>query len=557
MAKQVEKVPEIYLRVEELLRLYSLSSASAAHLLCDQHDPERVAYTVVSLDGSSADLTYGELRRDSERLASAFVCLGVRPGDRIATLMGKSRSYLITLMAIWRVGAVHVPLFTAFAPPAIALRLNASGCRLVVCDSAQRPKLRPSDVIPVAPPWRVVVVGNGESGDIDYRALMDSGQPGMAAAALGGDAPVIEIYTSGTTGTPKGVSVPLRAVAGFQVYAEYALGVRSDDIFWNAADPGWAYGLYFGILSSLTTSVHSILLEGGFSAETTLAVLERLGVTNFTAAPTVYRALRSSGLRPSAPLRLRCASSAGEPLTPEVNDWAQDVLGVQVYDHYGQTEAGMLVNNHHHPALERPLKSGSMGQMMPGWKAVILKANADELASAGESGRVAIDLRESPLAWFTGYLKDSTKTAEKFSADGLWYLTGDLGRVDEDGYFFFSSRADDVIIMAGYRISPAEVESAILTHPAVMECAVVAVADEVRGEVLEAVVVLHPGHQPGEALTAELQAWVKQKFAAHAYPRRVHYAESLPKTPSGKLQRFKVREQLRQDMMNSAPVRNS
>jgi acetyl-CoA synthetase len=174
--------------------------------------------------------------------------------------------------------------------------------------------------------------------------------------------------------------------------------------------------------------------------------------------------------------------------------------------------------------------------------------NADEPAAVGEEGRIAVDQANSPLAWFKGYINEPTKSAEKFSSDGRWYLTGDLGRVDEDGYFFFASRADDLIIMAGYRISPAEVESVILTHPAVMECAAVAVADEVRGEVLEAAVVLRSKHEPTEALTAELQAWVKERYAAHAYPRRVHYVESLPKTLSGKLQRFRVREQLRDSL---------
>lgn len=532
-------------RVSELLALYGAPTAGAAQLLCDRHDPAKVAYQIIAPDLSVQPLTYGELRRESERVAAGLAALGVNPGDRVATLMGKSRAYLVTLMAIWRLGAVHVPLFTAFAPPAIAMRLNASRTRLVVCDGAQRSKLAPSDAIPVAPPWSVVTTGQPADGDIAFASLLQSTESVPAAAALGGDAPVIQIYTSGTTGTSKGVIVPLRAVAGFQIYAEYALGVRADDRFWNSADPGWAYGLYFGVLASLSTGVESFLFEGGFSPETTLGVLRRYGITNFTAAPTVYRSLRSSGL-PTTGLALRCASSAGEPLTPEVNDWAAAALGLQVTDHYGQTETGMLINNHQHPDLDRPLRPGSMGQALPGWTAAVLKADVDEPAPPGEVGRVAMDLAASPLAWFRGYADDPVKSAEKFSPDGRWYLTGDVGRTDADGYFYFSARDDDVIIMAGYRIGPVDVESVLLAHPAVSECAAVAVPDEVRGEVLEAVVVLAAGWVPSDQLSDELRTKVKREFAAHAYPRRVHYVDALPKTPSGKIQRFVVRQQLRE-----------
>lgn len=532
-------------RVASLTARYSHADASAALLLCDQHDPERIAYRVVSPDLSCVDLSYGALRRESERLAAALFRIGLRPGDRIATLMGKSTAYLVTVMAIWRLGAVHVPLFTAFAPPAIAFRLGASHCKLVVCDPAQRAKLMPGESMPANPAWRVVTTGAGDQSTLAYGELLASGQARFPAAALGGRAPIIQIYTSGTTGTPKGVLVPLRAVASFQIYAEYGLGISTDDVFWNAADPGWAYGLYFGILATLSTGVLGILLEGGFSAEATLQILSRYGVTNFAAAPTVYRSLRMSGLQRPDNLKLRCASSAGEPLTPEVNEWAATVLGLEVHDHYGQTEAGMLINNHHHPALRRPLKLKSMGHAMPGWTAAILKPLADEIAPVEEPGRVAMDLSRSPLAWFEGYIDDPSKSAEKFSSDGRWYITGDTGWVDADEYFHFSARDDDVIIMAGYRIGPFEVESVLATHPSVGECAVIATPDEVRGEVLEAVIVLRQGCTPSAGLTAALKEWVKMRYAAHAYPRRIHYVGSLPKTPSGKVQRYILRAQLR------------
>jgi acetyl-CoA synthetase len=530
-------------RVDTLISKYSDAKVSAALLLCDGYDSAAVAYRIVAADLSSTELSYGALREESERLAAGMWSLGIRPGDRVATLMGKSRAYLVTLMAIWRLGAVHVPLFTAFAPPAIALRLRASGCRLIACDAGQMHKLAPGADMPVNPPWRVVTTANPDSDSLAYADLLAGFQSGFPAAALGGDAPLIQIFTSGTTGKPKGVVVPVRGLASFQAYAEFALDLRRDDVFWNSADPGWAYGLYFGVIATFATGVTSLLLEGGFSAETTFAILSRYGVTNFGAAPTVYRSLRASGLKPTDASKLRCASSAGEPLTPEINDWARTVLGVAVHDHYGQTETGMIINNHHHPALKRPLKQGSMGVAMPGLSAAVLQPERDEPASPDTLGRVAIDLANSPLAWFKGYVGEPTKTTEKFSADGRWYLTGDLGHVDEDGNFYFASREDDIILMAGYRIGPVEVESVLTAHPAVAECAAIAVPDELRGEVLEAVVVLSADRAPSDRLTTELQHWVKERFAAHAYPRRVHYVESLPKTPSGKVQRFVLRQQ--------------
>lgn len=532
-------------RVAELIDQYDRADFSVAGHLCDRHDPSAIAYTIVADDLTSTTLTYGELKADSEKLADSLVRQGFKHGDRIATLMGKGRPYLVSILAIWRIGAVHVPLFTAFAPPAILLRLKASEARLVICDEAQKQKLDFSAEKEFHPTWRIMTTGTPGEGELSLREMLSEGRPGFGSIAVGGASPFIQIYTSGTTGNPKGVAVPAKALASFHAYGEFALDLRPDDIFWNAADPGWAYGLYFGVLVTLSTGVPSIMLTAGFSADLTFAVLSRFGVTNLTAAPTVYRSLlASSAGRPK--LSLRCASSAGEPLTPEVNTWAGESLGTLVHDHYGQTEAGMLVNNHHHPDLRKPLKTGSMGHVMPGWSPVILRTDKDEIAPTGTVGRLAFELADCPFAWFEGYIAEPGKTLEKFAGGGRWYLSGDTARMDEDGYIFFSARDDDIIIMAGYRIGPFEVESVLVTHPAVAEAAVVAVPDTVRGEVLEAVVVLRSGHNPSEALVKELQSWVKTKFAAHAYPRRVHFIAALPKTPSGKIQRFEVRKQLRE-----------
>jgi len=537
-------------RALQLVETYSAEDFNVAWHLCDRHPEEAVAHTIIRDDLSYSVLTYGELRTESERLAASFLDLGIGRGDRIATLMGKGREYLATILAIWRIGAVHVPLFTAFAPPAIQFRLDSCGAKLVACDASQRPKLKSIEQEGTARTWRVMTTGGAADNDLAFEALLSAGEPGTPSVALGGDGAFIQIYTSGTTGKPKGVVVPAKALAGFQAYAEFALGLRSDDVFWNSADPGWGYGLYFGVLATLTTGTPSIMLCAGFSPELTYKVLSQFHVTNFTAAPTVYRSLIGSGMTPP-PMELRCASSAGEPLTPEVNAWSRDALGVLVHDHFGQTEAGMLVNNHHHPDLKRPLKEGSMGLPMPGWSAVVLRLDDDELAPTGEVGRLAFELSESPFAWFSGYVEEPVKSREKFAGDGRWYLSGDLARIDDEGYVYFSSRDDDIIIMAGYRIGPFEVESVLATHPGVAESAVIAIPDAVRGEVLEAAVVLRTGVVPSQALARELQGHVKQNFAAHAYPRRIHFVPGLPKTPSGKIQRFVVRQQAREGTLET------
>ncbi|WP_431956552.1 AMP-binding protein [Nocardia lijiangensis] len=536
-------------RVRELLECYDGSEACAAHLLCDRHPADRVAFTVVDADLSATDLTYGELRERSARFAAALAGLGVGRGDRVATLMGKSADLIVALLGIWRRGAVHVPLFTAFAPPAIAFRLAASRAALVVADADQAAKLAPGEDIPADAPWRLIVAGSPAEVRPDtfrFTDLLDAyaaDDPRAAAVSVGGDGLLVQLFTSGTTGTPKGVPIPVRALASFHAYQEFALDVRPDDVYWNAADPGWAYGLYYAILSPLASGTRSLLLHAGFSAPLTWQVLERFGVTNFAAAPTVYRALRADDTSPPPGSALRRASSAGEPLTPEVVAWSARHLGVTVRDHYGQTEHGMVVCNAWHDELGATVPLGSMGRQLPGWTCAVLAEDADREAAPGELGRVAIDTERSPLLWFLGYLDAPERTAQRFTADGRWYLTGDAGSRDADGFFHFSARDDDVIIMAGYRIGPFEVESVLVLHEQVAEAAVVGLPDELRGEVLEAFVVLRNGSAGSEELAAELQQLVKEKFAAHAYPRRVHFVTSLPKTPSGKVQRFVLRQQ--------------
>lgn len=369
---------------------------------------------------------------------------------------------------------------------------------------------------------------------------------------------MVILYTSGTTGTPKGVVIPVRALAAFHQYMEIGLDVTPADVFWNAADPGWAYGLYYGILGPLAIGIPNIVLTAKYTPATAMAVLEQCGVTNFAAAPTIYRTIRAAATEPTSAVRLRCASSAGEPLTPEIIGWSREFFGCEVRDQYGQTEHGMFIINPWHPQHQNTPQVGSMGTALPGWECEVLDAADDgpmdriDPAAPGEAqdkamGRVAIDVPASPLMWFTGYLDAPEKTAERFSPDKRWYYTGDAGTRDTEGRFYFASRDDDVVIMAGYRIGPFDVESVLVQDPDVVESAVIGVPDAVRGEVLEAFVVLRSGvpatDAAAQAKEKELQELVKTRFAAHAYPRSIHFVEHLPKTPSGKVQRFVLRRQ--------------
>ncbi|MDV6263983.1 AMP-binding protein [Rhodococcoides yunnanense] len=503
--------------IERWIATFASPYANVSDLLCDRHDPETVAFTIVEPDLSSCDLTYGELADRSRRLATVLADQGVGRGDRVPVLMGKRPELLVALLAIWRLGAVHVPLFTAFATGAIRMRVEGAGARLVITEPDQRSKVDAIDGL------AVLAVGP------ELDSLVDASTPFSPSVAIGGEGAMVQLYTSGTTGKPKGVVVPVRALAAFSCYLHYGLDVTEDDVFWNAADPGWAYGLYYAILAPMVSGRRNILFNSGFTPESTLAVLTEFGVTNFAGAPTVYRALSKSGL--TEQLQIRRASSAGEPLTPDIVAWATHALGTEVRDHYGQTELGMVVANCWHPDAAHPLKEASMGQAIPGFTAGVV------------NGQIAIDVHNSPLMWFIGYHDDPSKSAERFNNDAHWYLTGDTGHVDTDGYFFFSARDDDVILAAGYRIGPFDVESVLITHRSVVDVAVVGRPDPegIRGEVIEAFVVLATGEEPSTDLAEELKQLVRQEYSKHAYPRSVHFVETLPKTPSGKLQRYLLR----------------
>ncbi|MDR3554866.1 MAG: AMP-binding protein [Syntrophobacteraceae bacterium] len=532
------------------LKEYGGEQVSAAHFLCDRHAriPEKVALFYEDEQGETFKWTFRELQDLSSRMAGFLRSIGVKKGDRVAALLPKIPELFITTLAVWRLGAIYVPLFTAFGPDAIDYRVSDSSTCVVVTNAAQRPKLSETSVYSNGDIQVVTIAdmrGLGvEKGDYSFWHEVGKAAPVETPVPLTGDDLMIMLYTSGTTGSPKGVEVPIKALAAFRAYMEFGLDIREDDFYWNMADPGWAYGLYYNLVGPLLLGKSALLFNAHFNPPDIFRILSKYRVTNFASAPTAYRALKAAGdkVAKQFPLHLRVASSAGEPLNPEVVEWSDRLLGVPIHDHYGQTELGMVANNHHHPDLKRPIKMASMGQSMPGFKMVVVDREGRELAP-GREGILAVDVLNSPLFWFRGYWKDENRTRDKFVGDGRYCVAGDTVTMDAEGFFSFSGRSDDIILCAGYRIGPFEVESALLKHPAVAEAAVVGKPDELRMETIKAFVALVPSVSPSDQLADELKAFVKKHLAAHQYPREIEFVDQLPKTPSGKVQRFLLRKQ--------------
>ncbi|WP_129138664.1 AMP-binding protein [Modicisalibacter coralii] len=478
-------------------------------------------------------LSYAELAAASERLAGWLASRGLGEGDRIACMLPRSPQLLIAVLATWRIGAVYQPLFTAFGPDSVDYRLGRADTRLVITDHANRSKF---DGLTHSLP--VLTVGGplGDHGDdLDWDAAQAHPPIETPAPRQSLDAPFLQMFTSGTVGKPKGVAVPLAALPAFALYMELAVGLEAHDRFWNMADPGWAYGLYYAITGPLLLGVATHFCETGFSAEGALAFLKRHRITNFAAAPTAYRLMKASGLFDEARecLELRRASSAGEPLNSEVVNWVEKALGCPVMDHYGQTETGMTCCNHH--ALAHPRHVGGMGVPLPGYRLAVLDAEHRELPP-GEPGVLAVDIANSPAHFFAGY----TWQEKHPFVDG-YYLTGDVVMYDEAGVFQFAGRGDDIITTAGYRVGPTDVENCVLSHPAVAESAAVGQPDAIRGEIIKSYVVLREGIEASDELAEELRRHVRERLSAHAFPRMIEFVDALPKTPSGKIQRFKLR----------------
>ncbi|WP_426427761.1 AMP-binding protein [Pseudomonas palmensis] len=523
-----------YLHTADAVLAGNLGALNACVECCDRHAAEGgVALYWERHDGACAQYTFADLQQRAARLANVLKAQGVGPGDRVAGLLPRTVELLVTVLATWRLGAVYQPLFTAFGPKAIEHRLHSSGARVVVTDRTNRPKL--DEVEGCA---RIITVdAQAGSGDLDFHTALDAASADCAPVLLSGEAPFLLMFTSGTTGPAKPLEVPLRAIVAFQGYMRDAIDLRPEDNFWNLADPGWAYGLYYAVTGPLALGQATTFFDGPFSVESTCRVIDKYAITNLAGSPTAYRMLIAAGQAFAEPIkgRLRVVSSAGEPLNPEVIRWFAEHLQVPIHDHYGQTELGMVLCNHH--GLRHPVHLGSAGFAIPGHRIVVLDEQQHELPP-GQPGILAVDREQSPLCWFGGYHGVQTKAFV-----GKYYLSGDTVELNQDGSISFVGRSDDVITTSGYRVGPFDVESALIEHPAVIEAAVVGKPDPERTELIKAFVVLASGVEGTPELAENLRQHVRQRLYAHAYPREIEFVGELPKTPSGKLQRFILRNQ--------------
>ena len=512
-----------------------------AHEACDRHAGSgNVGFAWVSEDGDLSEYTFAELRDRSNRVANALVKLGVERGDRVTTLLPKVPETIVTALGIWKTGAVHVPLFTAFEEAALEYRIEDCEPALLVHHADYGETVGSLDA---ATGIERVAVGEGEADDAhSFDDLLADRPTEFDVVRTSIDDPSTMQYTSGTTGQPKGVVMPHRVLATLYPHTKYALDVREEDVVWGAADPSWSYGLFTTGFAPMAFGATRLLHAGEFDAERWVEILDEYDITVLGAVPSAYRGIIAAGeevLEGRSFGSLRVLSSAGEPLNPEVYNWFDEQLGLAIHDTYGLTEAGMVVNNY--AGLDLEPTAGSMGKPAPGFEVDLLDPETREPVGTDEIGEVVVKPREWLL--MKEYWGMPERTEATFH-DG-WLLSDDLARRDEDGYFWYEGRSDDVIISSGYRIGPFEVESSLMEHPVVAEAAVIGVPDDQRGQVVKAYVVPVETPEDREGTLEDLQSHVKERLARHAYPREIEFIDELPTTATGKVQRYRLEERER------------
>ena len=526
-------------RWEESARAMGFTAGASVNLgraIVDRHAASgRAALRWFGKRGEARTYTFDELARLTARFANALRELGVGSGDRVAGFLPRIPEMLIAMIGTWKAGAVYVPIFTGFGPDAIEFRVRHSGARVLVTQWEQRGRL------PEPLPDGVAVVtvaggGAGAPGDVDFWRIMH-GQPETTAPAdCRRDEPAVLLYTSGSTGPPKGVKIAANFLVAIHPHLVHGADLRADDVFWPTGDPGWGYGLvcYMG---ALALGVPVLAHEAAPTPEFCLARLRELGVTNLATTPTLLRGVMALGAAAAGggALRVRSASTCGEPLNAEVVRFFREHWGVTVRDQYGSSEFGLPIGNF--ATVEMTVKPGSMGLPLPGCEIAVVD-DAGREVGPGVAGHVG--MKPHPEGYYSlGYWSDEDRDREMYR--GEWMTCGDLARRDAEGYFWFEGRADDVIKSAGYRIGPFEVESAILKHPAVAEAAVVGKPDALRGQIVKAYVVLKPGRVAQRGLETEIVDVVKTHVGRHQYPREIEFLDQLPKTETGKIQRFLLR----------------
>jgi acetyl-CoA synthetase len=519
-----------------------------AHEAVDRHATgprgNHVAIRWLGKTGGSEDFTYTRLSQLTNRFANLLSTLGVAKGDRVFSLTGRIPELYIAALGTVKHRAVYSPLFSAFGPEPIQLRLTLGQAKVLLTT----PQLYDRKIAPIRSQLplleHVLLVGGSIAGAIDVHAAMSGVSDEYTIGPTDPEDMALLHFTSGTTGTPKGAVHVHAAVIAHHATSYFALDLHPEDIFWCTADPGWVTGTSYGIIAPLTHGVTMIVDEAEFDAERWYRTLQDQKVTVWYTAPTAIRMLMKAGAELAKPYdlsRLRFAASVGEPLNPEAVVWGKHALGRPFHDNWWQTETGgIMISNF----ASMEIRPGSMGKPLPGIEASLVRHHADgrieEIHEPSVEGELA--LRPGWPSMFRGYWNEPERYRKCF-VDGF-YLTGDLARRDDDGYFWFVGRKDDVIKSSGHLIGPFEVESALLEHPAVAEAGVIGKPDPMAGEIVKAFVALKPGHEANDVLRRELLGFARLRLGAVVAPKEIDFTATLPRNRAGKIMRrlLKARE---------------
>ena len=507
--------------------------------VCDrwaEREPRRTALIELRADGGIVEISYGALRETSNRLANVLAANGIGRGDRIAILLPQIPVVAASHIAIYKLGAVALPLAMLFGVEAISYRLRDSGARALITNAQGVAKL--GSVRAAARGLELVLSIDGAAEGVDdFHTLLARAAPDFAAVPTTSEDPALMIYTSGTTGPPKAALHAHRVLLGHLPGIEFPHEFlpQAGDRFWTPADWAWAGGLLDALLPALHYGVPVVAHKAEkFEPEQAFALIAKMGVRNAFIPPTALRMMRSIG-RPRADIRLRSVGSGGEALGAETLEWGKSVLGLVINEFYGQTECNLVLSSCAGIGVSRP---GAIGKPVPGHVVRVIRQDGTQCIP-GEIGEIAI--RRPDPVMFLEYWGKPEATRDKFI--GEWMTTGDQGMSDDAGYVQFIGRNDDVITSSGYRIGPTEIEDCLIKHPAVALAAVVGKPDPLRTEIVKAFIVPKAGHEPSPALAADIQTFVKTRLSAHEYPREVAFIEAMPMTTTGKVIRRLLRQQ--------------
>jgi acetyl-CoA synthetase len=514
--------------------------ANIAEMVVDRHanDPSRLALIYEDIDGKEQRFSFADIRDRANRVGNALLGLGIGRGDRVGICLTQRPETAITHIACFKTGILSLPLFTQFGPDALRHRLGDSGARAVVTDRENLPKIEAVMAELPALAHVLVIDGGGTTGAVlDYWALASKASSSLKTLRTRSSDPAIIIYTSGTTGAPKGALHSHAMTLAHEPVIEFTHDFfpKRGDRFWTPADWAWGGGLFDCLLPSWLVGVAVVAHRfRKFDPEQAFSLIARHEVRNAFMPPTALKMMREVE-RPAQrhDLKMRSIASGGEALGAEILDWGRSTFGLTINEFWGQTEANLLTGN---CAVIMPVKPGSMGRATPGHVVEVMSEDG-RLLPPGESG-VLVTKTPIPIA-FIEYWNNEEGTRRKFR--GEWLLTGDVGYKDEDGYFWFQGRDDDIISSGAYRIGPTEIEDCIMKHPAVAIVAVIGKPHDVRGEIVKAFVVLKKGIEERPEITGEIQALVKQRLAAYEYPREIEFVAELPMTTTGKVLRRELR----------------